>query len=63
METKYEELEDPIEEVYRIRQEILEEYGGIRGWNKHLDEVRPKLEAMGVRFLTEAECEELKNRH
>jgi hypothetical protein len=52
-----------IEEVYRIRQEILEEYGGIKGWNKHLDEVRPKLEAMGVRFLTEAECEELKSRH
>jgi hypothetical protein len=63
MDSKYEELEDPIEEVYRIRQEILEEYGGIKEWNKHLDEVRPKYEAMGFRFLTEAECEELKSRH
>jgi hypothetical protein len=47
--------EDPIEEVYRIRQEILAKYGGIEGWNKHLDEVRPKQEAMGAKFLTEAE--------
>jgi len=54
---------DTIEEVYRIRQEILEEYGGIKGWNKHLDEVRPKYEAMGLKFLTEEECKELRNRH
>jgi len=60
MDNRY---EDPIEEVYRIRQEILEEYGGIDGWNKHLDEVRPKYEAMGFRSLTEAECNALKNRH
>jgi len=55
--------EDTIEEVYRIRQELLEEYGGIKGLNKHLDEVRPKYEAMGFRFLTEEECNELRNRH
>jgi hypothetical protein len=59
MDNRY---EDTIEEVYRIRQEILEEYGGMKGWNKHLDEVRPKHEAMGFRFLTEAECNALKNR-
>ncbi|MDR2581985.1 MAG: hypothetical protein LBC75_00710 [Fibromonadaceae bacterium] len=55
--------EDPIEEVYRIRQELLEEYGGIKGLNKHLDEVRPKYEAMGFRSLTEEECNALRNRH
>jgi len=55
--------DDPIEEVYRIRQEILTEYGGIKGWNKHLDEVRPKHEAMGIKILTETEFEALKNRH
>jgi len=60
MDNRY---EDPIEEVYRIRQELLEEHGGIKGWNKHLDEVRPKYEAMGFRFLTEEECNELRNRH
>jgi len=60
---EYKELDDPIEQVYRVRQEILEEYGGIKGWNKHLDEVRPKYEAMGFRTLTEAECEELRSRH
>jgi len=57
------QYEDPIEEVYRIRQEILEEYGGIKGWNKHLDKVRPEYEAKGFRTLTEAECEELRNRN
>ncbi|MDR2555881.1 MAG: hypothetical protein LBC64_10710 [Fibromonadaceae bacterium] len=54
---------DTIEEVYRIRQAILEEYGGMKGWNKHLDEIRPQVEAMGFKFLTEEECKELRNRH
>jgi hypothetical protein len=57
------QYEDPIEEVYRIRQEILEKHGGIEGWNKYLDEVQPQYEAQGFKFLTEAEYEALKNRH
>jgi hypothetical protein len=60
---KYNQYEDPIEEVYRIRQEILAKHGGIKGWNKYLDEIRPDQEAMGCKFLTEAEYEALKNRH
>jgi len=45
--------ENPIDEVYRIRMELLEEYGGIEGYSKHLDEVRPKWEAMGFRRIEE----------
>lgn len=54
--------DDVIEEVYRNRQALLEEYGGIKGWNKHLDEIRPEIEAKGFRFLTEAECIKLRNK-
>jgi len=43
--------EDPIDEVYRIRMELLEEFGGIRGYFKHLDEMRPKWEAMGFKYV------------
>jgi len=45
--------ENPIDEVYRIRMELLNEYGGIEGYSKHLDEVRPKWEAMGFRRIEE----------
>jgi len=45
--------ENPIDEVYRIRMELLKEYGGIEGYSKHLDEVRPKWEAMGFRRIEE----------
>jgi len=55
--------EDPVEEVYRIREEILNEFGGIKEYHAYLRESRPGLEAMGFRFLTETECEMLKNRH
>jgi hypothetical protein len=50
---KYKELDDPIDEVYRIRMELLDEYGGIEGYSKHLDEVRPKWEAMGFHCIRE----------
>jgi len=45
--------ENPIDEVYRIRMELLNEYGGIEGYSKHLEEVRPKWEAMGFRRIEE----------
>jgi len=50
---EYKELDDPIDEVYRVRLALLEEYGGIEGYSKHLDEVRPKWEAMGFRRIEE----------
>jgi hypothetical protein len=32
--------ENPTDEVYRIRLALLEEYGGLQGYFRHLDEVR-----------------------
>jgi len=46
---EYKELDDPVDEVYRIRLALLEEYGGIEGYHAHLREVRPEWEAMGFR--------------
>jgi hypothetical protein len=60
---KYEELDDPVEEVYRIREDILKEFNyDIKAYHNYLREKRPKLEAMGAKFLTEAEAEALRNR-
>jgi hypothetical protein len=46
--------EHPIDEVYRIRLALLEEYGGLQGYFRHLDEVRPKWEAMGFRCIEDS---------
>jgi hypothetical protein len=46
---EYKELDDPVDEVYRIRLALLEEYGGIEGYHAHLREVSPEWEAMGFR--------------
>jgi hypothetical protein len=47
---------DPIvEEVHRTRDRLLEKYGGWEGYNKHLDEERPRLEAEGWHFETPEE--------
>ena len=43
---------DPIAEVRRNRELLLEKYGGIDGLHKHMDEERPKLEAQGWKFIT-----------
>ncbi|MDR2999903.1 MAG: hypothetical protein LBU89_01450 [Fibromonadaceae bacterium] len=45
--------EDPIDEVYRTRFALLEEHGGIKGYFRHLDAVRPKWEAMGFKCIGE----------
>jgi len=35
---------DPVvEEVHRIREELLKEYGGIDGYLRHLEELRTEL--------------------
>ncbi|MCL2208138.1 MAG: hypothetical protein FWB90_08640 [Fibromonadales bacterium] len=49
----YKELDDPIEEVYRIRLALLEEHGGIDGYHAYLRETSPKWEAMGFRTVEE----------
>jgi len=47
---EYRELDDPIDEVYRVRLALLEEHGGIEGYHAYLRETGPKWEAMGFRF-------------
>lgn len=42
---------DPVAEVRRNRELLLEKYGGIDGLHKHMDEERPKLEAQGWVFM------------
>ncbi|MDR3012843.1 MAG: hypothetical protein LBU70_06500 [Chitinispirillales bacterium] len=41
---------DPIEEVYRIREAIMEEFGwDIKKYHAHLDAKRPHWEAIGFK--------------
>jgi hypothetical protein len=54
--------EDPVEEVHRIRAELLEKYGGMKGLHKHMKEDRPRLIAEGWKFLTHEEVAALRNR-
>jgi hypothetical protein len=43
---------DPIIEVRRNRELLLEKYGGIDGLHKHMDEERPILEKQGWTFMS-----------
>ena len=45
-----------VAEVRRNREALLEEYGGIDGLHKHMEEERPLLEAQGWRFETPEEA-------
>ena len=50
---EYKELDDPVKEVYRIREDILKEFNyDINAYHAYLREKRPKLEAMGIKFAT-----------
>jgi hypothetical protein len=61
---EYKELDDPVQEVYRIREDILKGFNyDIKAYHAYLREKRPKLEAMGVKFVSEAEAEAMRNRH
>jgi len=47
---------DPVEEVYRIREAIMEEFDwDVKKYNAYLDAKRPHWEAMGFKFLTKEE--------
>ena len=46
---------DPVAEVRRNREFLLEKYGGIEGLHKHMDDERPKLEAQGWKFISTEE--------
>jgi hypothetical protein len=47
---------DPfLEEIYDTRAKLLEKYGGMEGYSKHLQEQRPILEAQGWHFVTPEE--------
>ena len=43
---------DPVAEVRRNRELLLEKYGGIDGLHKHMDEARPILEQQGWKFVS-----------
>ena len=43
---------DPVAEVRRNRELLLEKYGGIEGLLKHMDEEHPKLEQQGWKFIS-----------
>ena len=43
---------DPVAEVRRNREALLEKYGGIDGLHKHMDEERAELEKRGWKFIT-----------
>ncbi|MCL1919231.1 MAG: hypothetical protein FWG14_13225 [Peptococcaceae bacterium] len=43
---------DPVAEVRKNRELLLEKYGGIDGLHKHMDEERPELERQGWKFVS-----------
>ncbi|GHV29566.1 hypothetical protein AGMMS49940_13650 [Spirochaetia bacterium] len=44
-----------VDEVYRHRAELLEEYGGIEGLHKHMDEELPRLIQQGWKVVSAEE--------
>ena len=44
--------DDIVDEVYRHRKELLEEYGGIDGLHKHMEEELPLLIKQGWKPVT-----------
>jgi len=51
---------DPVTEVRRNREALLEKYGGIDGLHRHMDEQRPELEKQGWEFVSVEEILERK---
>ena len=51
---------DPVAEVRRNREALLEKYGGIDGLHRHMDEQRPELEKQGWEFVSVEEILERK---
>jgi hypothetical protein len=43
---------DPVAEVRRNRETLLEKHGGIDGLHRHMDEERPELEKQGWEFIS-----------
>jgi len=59
---KYNELDDPIQEVYRIRELIMKEFNyDVKAYHKYLRETEHEVEKAGFRYFTETELVELKN--
>jgi hypothetical protein len=54
--------ENPVAEVHRIRAELLEEYGGIKGYLKHMDYDLPRLVKEGWKIITPVEAASLRMR-
>lgn len=44
--------DDIVDEVYRHRKELLEDYGGIDGLHKHMAEELPSLIKQGWKFVS-----------
>ena len=61
---KYKELDDPVEEVYRIREAIMKEFNyDIKAYHKYLREVVvPKMKKAGCKFVSEAKLAELRSK-
>jgi hypothetical protein len=54
---------DPVAEIWKTRAHLLEKYGGLDGYLKHLDEERPRLEQAGWKYETPEETQARKKRH
>ena len=54
---------DPVTEVRRNRELLLEKYGGIDGLHKHMDEDRPELEKQGGKFISVEDVRKKKHAH
>ena len=61
---KYRELEDTVEEVYRIRELIMKEFNyDVKAYHKYLREVvEPRIKKAGCKFVSESKLAELKSK-
>ena len=53
--------DETVAEVRKHREELLEEYGGMEGYLKHIEEDRPRWERSGWKFVEIDEM--LKKKH
>ncbi|MCL1946185.1 MAG: hypothetical protein FWF51_03405 [Chitinivibrionia bacterium] len=61
---KYKELDDTVEEVYRIRESIMKRFNyDPKAYHKYLRETEYKVKQAGCRYATEAELAKIKQAH
>ncbi|MCL1948002.1 MAG: hypothetical protein FWF51_12770 [Chitinivibrionia bacterium] len=60
---KYRELDDTVEEVYRIRESIMKRFNyDPKAYHKYLRETEDEVKKAGFKFVSETELAKLRNK-